>query len=150
MRLYRKLRHKCENRMPQLVDIHVGMRIRRRRISLGISDEQLSKAIGVTCEQMQRYECGADHIDALYLFDVAVALNASIHFFFDDAIEPVAPAFSPPPSHQAATFATIEEWFGDNDLSRKETLEVVRTYCHIKPSVRVRVYKLLSSLADDI
>lgn len=150
MRLDEKSRSKSECHKPQSVDIHVGMRIRQRRTSLGISENQLSAAIGVTCEQMQQYECGAAHIPALCLYDVAAALNAPIHFFFEDVTEPVAPDFSPPPPRQVIEFDTIEECFGENGMLAKETLQFVRTCYHIKPSVRVEVFKLLSSLAAEI
>ncbi len=150
MRSVEKPKPTSESRKLQRVDIHIGMRIHQRRTALGISDEQLSETIGVAREQIQRYECGADHISALCLFDVAVALNVPIHFFFDDADNSVTPDVSPPLPRQAVEFAAIEEWFGDQGMSRKETLELVRTYCHIKPPVRVSVFKLLSSLAADV
>lgn len=89
MRLVEKPRRTRGGRKPQAVDVHVGMRIRLCRTSLGISDKQLSEAIGVACEQMQKFECGAAHIDPVRIFDVAVALNTPIHFFFDDTDEPV-------------------------------------------------------------
>lgn len=89
MRLVEKPRCTRAGRKPQAVDVHVGMRIRLCRTSLGLSDKQLSDAVGVTCEQMQKFECGAARIDAVHIFDVAVALNTPIHFFFDDTIEPI-------------------------------------------------------------
>lgn len=73
------------NRGPTTVDAYVGERIRRRRIVVGMSQEQLSSALGVSFQQVQKYEKGQNRIGAGRLFQIAQLLSAPIGFFFDGA-----------------------------------------------------------------
>ncbi len=65
------------------IDTHVGARVRMRRLRLGLSQEELADALGVTCRQLQRYENGADRIGAVRLYHVADALQVPLIFFFE-------------------------------------------------------------------
>jgi transcriptional regulator with XRE-family HTH domain len=66
------------------VDVHVGSRVRSRRISAGISEEELRAALGVTAEQMHAYESGATRIGASLLYDVSKLLECLPKVFFED------------------------------------------------------------------
>ena len=66
-----------------LADRHVGMRIRERRIMLGLSQQQLAAMIGVTYQQAHKYERGLNRISAGRLFDIASVLNVPISWFFE-------------------------------------------------------------------
>jgi transcriptional regulator with XRE-family HTH domain len=66
------------------VDVHVGSRVRARRISVGISEEELRAALGVTAEQMRAYESGATRIGASLLYDVSKLLECLPKVFFED------------------------------------------------------------------
>src|SRR5689334_15122274 len=94
-------------------DKFVGARIRARRVDLGVTQQGLARAIGVTFQQLQKYETGANRISASRLFAVAVALKAPLARFFDDlpfhaaipiaAQEPATEAFlSDPDRHELA------------------------------------------------
>jgi transcriptional regulator with XRE-family HTH domain len=72
---------------PSAVDVHVGGRVRQRRQGLGLSQEQLGAAIGLTFQQVQKYECGANRIGASRLFDIAGALGVPISFFFEGLLD---------------------------------------------------------------
>jgi len=67
---------------PNPVDRHVGLRIRFRRKELGISQEKLADSIGLTFQQVQKYERAANRVSASKLWEVARALNTSINYFY--------------------------------------------------------------------
>lgn len=66
------------------LDVHVGSRIRLRRQLLGLSQERLGDALGLTFQQVQKYERGANRVSASRLFDLSTVLGVPISFFFDD------------------------------------------------------------------
>ena len=69
---------------PSPIDVHVGGRVRLRRTLLGMSQEKLGEALGLTFQQVQKYERGVNRIGASRLFDIARVLDVPIGFFFDD------------------------------------------------------------------
>src|SRR3954447_22631788 len=71
------------DRGPNPIDRHVGLRIRLRRKELGISQERLAESIGLTFQQVQKYERAANRVSASKLWEVARALNTSISYFYD-------------------------------------------------------------------
>ena len=89
---------------PHTVDVHVGARIRLRRRLLGMSQERLADALGLTFQQVQKYERGANRVSASKLFEIARTLQTPIEFFFEGLPDPVAshgmdqPAMSESPS----------------------------------------------------
>lgn len=68
---------------PNPIDRHVGLRIRLRRKELGISQERLAESIGLTFQQVQKYERAANRVSASKLWEVARALNTSISYFYE-------------------------------------------------------------------
>src|ERR687886_2352058 len=78
----RRGRRKLEG--PHPTDVHVGARVRLRRTLLGMSQEKLGEALGLTFQQVQKYERGANRIGASRLFDLSRVLDVPIGFFFDD------------------------------------------------------------------
>src|ERR1019366_10677585 len=81
---------------PSPVDMHVGARVRLRRTLLGMSQEKLGTAVGLTFQQIQKYERGANRIGASRLFDMARALDVPVQFFFDEMPpEPAAEGYQP-------------------------------------------------------
>lgn len=131
------------------IDTHVGGRIRLRRTLMGMSQERLGEALGLTFQQVQKYERGVNRVGASRLFDLSRVLDVSISFFFDDMPEPIAGVHG---SHHttrvAGGFADAQDSFGaDEALNRRETLELVRAYYRITdPAVRKRVFELIKSM----
>ncbi|MCA1940984.1 MAG: helix-turn-helix domain-containing protein [Caenispirillum bisanense] len=74
---------------PDPVDVNVGVRLRLRRTLLGLTQQQLGDAIGVTFQQVQKYERGTNRISASRLFDMACVLSVPVSYFFDDLPEDV-------------------------------------------------------------
>ncbi|HVH77019.1 MAG TPA: helix-turn-helix transcriptional regulator [Stellaceae bacterium] len=127
---------------PNPIDVHVGSRVRLRRNMLGLSQEKLGEAIGLTFQQVQKYERGANRIGASRLHDLSRVLDVPVSFFFDD-MDPVrAPAipagFAEPPG----------EAFDADPLHKRETVDLVTAYYRIgDPLVRRRLFDLAKALA---
>lgn len=126
-------------RKPNDVDAHVGSRLRQRRMLLGISQEQLAEMLGLTFQQVQKYERGTNRVSASRLFQLARALDTPITWFFDD---------------MAADRGGAEKAEGaaeDTDpMSRRETLELVRVYSRIDDrKVRKKLYEMAKALAEE-
>src|SRR6516225_2063372 len=75
---------------PSPIDVHVGSRIRLRRTLLGMSQERLGEALGLTFQQVQKYERGVNRVGASRLFDLSRVLDVPISFFFDDMPDALA------------------------------------------------------------
>jgi transcriptional regulator with XRE-family HTH domain len=128
-----------------MIGAHVGRRIRLRRTMLGISQGELGAALGVTFQQIQKYESGANRIGASRLFDLVQVLDVPIGYFFDEMPEGVQAlqGLDQPPE------APLDHMTGDT-LHQRETLQLIRAYYSITdPAVRKRVMALLRSLAPE-
>lgn len=135
---------------PSPIDVHVGSRVRLRRTLLGMSQEKLGEALGLTFQQIQKYERGVNRIGASRLFDLARVLDVPVSFFFDDMPDAMGgnPALGGRRSGGFGGMAEAQEGFDDDTLHRRETLELVRAYYRITdPAVRKRVFDLIKSLA---
>jgi transcriptional regulator with XRE-family HTH domain len=78
-----------EGRRSGAVDTHVGERVRMRRKLLGVSQDQLADNLGLTFQQVQKYERGANRISASKLFRIAEILNVEVSYFFDGLPDPI-------------------------------------------------------------
>jgi len=129
---------------PNAVDVHVGGRVRLRRTFLSMSQEKLGDAIGLTFQQVQKYERGANRIGSSRLFDLSRVLDVPVSFFFDD-MPPEIEGRSPRKSTGLAE-APIASFEAD-PLTKRETLDLVRAYYRIgNPAVRRRLFDLAKSL----
>ena len=68
---------------PNPIDIHVGSRVRLRRMMLGMSQEKLGESLGITFQQIQKYEAGQSRLSAGRLREIAIALNKPIDYFYE-------------------------------------------------------------------
>jgi transcriptional regulator with XRE-family HTH domain len=139
---------------PSPIDVHVGSRIRLRRTLLGMSQERLGEALGLTFQQVQKYERGVNRVGASRLFDLSRVLDVPISFFFDDLPEgsggPGGGLGGLGGSRRTFGFADQQDAFGDDLLHRRETLELVRAYYRISdPNQRKQVFNLVKSMAPD-
>ncbi len=133
------------------VDVHVGARIRLRRTIMGMSQERLGDALGLTFQQVQKYERGANRVGASRLFDLSRILDVPISFFYDNMPESLAGIMPSSPQPQVYGFAEQQDGFGSNDaLAKRETLELVRAYYRITdPNVRKRMLDLIKSMGPE-
>ncbi len=136
---------------PSPIDVHVGSRVRLRRNLLGMSQEKLGDALGLTFQQVQKYERGVNRVGASRLFDISRVLDVPISFFFDDMPEGMNESPMSGPRGRTHGVAETQEPFRmglDDHLTKRETLELVRAYYRItEPAVRKRVFDLIRTLA---
>lgn len=112
---------------PNPIDVHVGARVKMRRTLLGMSQEKLGEAIGLTFQQVQKYERGLNRISASRLFDIGKVLEVPISFFFEEMDDQVA-ELSPRMLAGASELAEEPVLFDYDPMTKKETLELVRCY----------------------
>ena len=136
---------------PSPIDVHVGSRIRLRRTLLGMSQEKLGDALGLTFQQVQKYERGVNRVGASRLFDISRVLDVPISFFFDDMPEGMSEVPMSGPRGRRREVSDAQEPFGvglDDQLTKRETLELVRAYYRIPDATaRKRVFDLIKALA---
>ncbi|MBT5767602.1 helix-turn-helix domain-containing protein [Emcibacteraceae bacterium] len=127
---------------PDPVDIHVGARVRLRRTLLGMSQEKLGKALGLTFQQVQKYERGANRIGSSRLFQLSKILDVPVSFFFDEMTTDT--------TQKADGMAEgNKQVFEVDKLSRRETLELVRAYYKITdPSVRKKIFEMVKAVGS--
>jgi transcriptional regulator with XRE-family HTH domain len=112
-----------------------------------MSQEQLGNALGLTFQQVQKYERGANRVGASRLFDLSRVMDVPISFFFDDMPEAPSNGHGSMAVRQAAGLAEVEDAIGDDTMHRRETLEFVRAYYRVtEPSLRKRVFDLIKSM----
>jgi transcriptional regulator with XRE-family HTH domain len=130
---------------PNPIDVHVGSRIRLRRTLLGMSQEKLGEAIGLTFQQVQKYERGANRVGSSRLFDLARVLDVPVSYFFEDMSASVQ---EKSPSKLMGVAAPPEPEYEPDPMAKRETLELVRAYYKITdPQVRKRIFELTKSIA---
>jgi transcriptional regulator with XRE-family HTH domain len=127
--------------MANAIDLHVGKRLRRRRRLLGLTQQQLAESIGIRFQQIQKYECGANRVTASRLYELAVALNVPVNYFFE-GLQAVAPA-------QPGAPANDRDLIAADVLSQKETLELIRAYYKLGERPRRRLLDLAKALQDE-
>src|SRR6476469_2603494 len=108
---------------PNPVDVHVGSRVRLRRTLLGMSQEKLGDALGLTFQQVQKYERGANRVGASRLYDLSRVLDVPIGFFFDDMPDALAANFGGVQTRRGGGLTEMQDGFADDALNRRETLE---------------------------
>jgi transcriptional regulator with XRE-family HTH domain len=124
--------------IPNPIDIHVGKRIRIRRVLLGMNQETLAGALGLTFQQVQKYEVGTNRISASRLSAVAETLGVPISYFFD-ALPPTDVEVS------------AEDQARRDLLEQPETLELIRLYYTISDAaIRRQVLQMIKAVAQSV
>ena len=127
----------------EAVDAHVGGRIRLRRTLLGLTQERLGDALGLTFQQVQKYERGANGVRASRLFDLARILDVPVNYFYEDL-----PASAGGTINRYGFAESSDSYGADDTLASRETLELVRAYYRMTdPAIRKRVFELVKSMA---
>ena len=132
---------------PDLIDRHVGTRVRMRRMLLKMSQEKLGEALGLTFQQIQKYEKGLNRIGASRLQQISKTLNVPPAFFFEGAPTGVGAAAAgegPAGFEEGGQTQYVVDF-----MSTAEGLHLNRSFARIRnPKVRRRLVELVASLAD--
>ncbi len=134
---------------PNPIDVHVGSRVRLRRMLIGMSQERLGELLGLTFQQVQKYEKGTNRIGASRLYQISQFLGAPVQFFFEDISGEAAHAGHAEP--QAGFAERDSAPFVMEFVSSAEGLELNRSYARIADMrVRKRILELVRCLAEDL
>jgi len=133
-------------RKPNPMDIHVGGRVRLRRMVIGMSQEKLGERMGLTFQQIQKYEKGTNRIGASRLFQLSQILDVPVQFFFEDA--PLSG--NARGAAMAAGFAESKtEAFLLDFLNSRDGLELNRAFVKItNPKLRKRVVEMVREMSE--
>jgi transcriptional regulator with XRE-family HTH domain len=133
-------------RKPNPMDIHVGSRVRLRRMVIGMSQEKLGEKMGLTFQQIQKYEKGTNRIGASRLFQLSQIMDVPVQFFFEDAPLHVANRHAAVAGfHESKTEAFLLDF-----LNSRDGLELNRAFVKITdPKVRKRVVELVRALSEE-
>ena len=127
---------------PNPIDIHVGSRIRLRRTMIGMSQEKLGESLGITFQQIQKYEKGTNRVGASRLQNISGILNVPVSFFFEDA---PGESSGQPGMAEASSSNYVVDF-----LSSSEGLQLNRAFVKITdPKVRRRLVDLVKALAAE-
>ena len=134
------------SKQPDPVDIHVGKRIKLRRTMLKVSQDQLANEIGVTFQQIQKYESGHNRVSASRLFDVSIFLPCHISYFFEDFDSASRIEQNRTASMGSTPASEIKS--PTDPMLKTETLEIVRAYWRLPSNdLRKSIRNLLISLS---
>lgn len=133
-------------RRPNPIDLHVGSRVRVRRMLLGMSQERLGEQLGLTFQQVQKYEKGINRIGASRLFDLARVLGVPVQFFYEEAPIDLAGRVGV----QAGFAERAPESYVVDFLNSREGVELNKAFLRISdPKVRRSIVDLVRSLSGD-
>ncbi len=128
-------------KQPNPIDVHVGSRVRLRRLLIGMSQEKLGESLSLTFQQVQKYEKGTNRIGASRLFEIARILGVPVQYFYEDMDHSVA-------GGEAAFAESSGEPFVMDFVSSAEGLELNRSFAAIgDPRVRRTLIELMKSMA---
>lgn len=131
-----------DKKKPNPIDVHVGSRIRLRRNMLGLSQERLGESLGITFQQIQKYEKGTNRVGASRLQAIASILNTPVSFFFEGAVDDE--------NTNAAGVSEDGAAFVTDFLNSSEGLQLNRAFMKIPdPKVRRKILDLVKALAAD-
>ena len=129
-------------KIPNPIDVHVGSRLRMRRMLVGMSQEKLGESLEVTFQQVQKYERGANRISASRLFDISHILDVPVQYFFDD-IRPVRRKKKNQRRKHVDTTQVIKF------LSSSDGAQLIRTFSEIdNAQVRRNIIDLVKSISE--
>ena len=117
--------------MKHVVDVHVGKRIRHRRWTIGMTQQQLAEAVGIKFQQIQKYETGMNRVSASRLWDIAQAVEVPVSFFFEGLDD-----------------GHMQDAVEGDILADKEALQLVRAYYAMPEAQRRQIFELARVLSD--
>lgn len=127
---------------PRPVDAHVGSRARLRRTMLGMSQEAMARQLGLTFHQVQKYERGTNRISASRLYDFSMILDVPIQWFFDEMPAEIAATAKQPGAYTPSEGVPLSD-----DMTRRETLELVRAYYRCTPGDQRTIARTIKGLS---
>jgi transcriptional regulator with XRE-family HTH domain len=133
----------ADDKRPHPIDVHVGGRVRLRRTMLGMSQDKLADSLGLTFQQVQKYEKGVNRIGASRVFEISRILGVPIQFFYDDYDADTGRSYGFAEQGPDDGAAMMEL------LNTPEGVQLCKHFASISdPKIRKRVLELVKSLSD--
>ena len=143
------VRGRLSDGTPNPIDLYVGSRVRMRRSLLGMSQERLAAELGVTFQQVQKYERGLNRIGASRLWDLAQVLGVNVDFFYQD-IDRQTSDQSPRKIYANPNFSEDVCEFDMDTLLRRDVTALLRVYTKITdPKIQRNILNLITALAGE-
>ena len=129
------------------VDLHVGAKVKTRRLMMGLSQEELATAIGVTFQQVQKYERGTNRISVSRLVEISRALKVPMDYFLESTAAVGGTAKKPA---QRGVSDVKQTAFADSDpMTKRDVVELVRAYQAIKtPALKKQLLEMAKALSS--
>lgn len=115
--------------MPHFIDLHVGKRLRLRRTLFGLTQIDLAKHVGVSFQQIQKYEVGSNRVSASRLWLIAQVLNVDVSYFFEELMQ-----------------SNVEECALADQMAGKDVIAMVRAFIALPERQRLSVLDLAKAL----
>ncbi|MBI1214891.1 MAG: helix-turn-helix domain-containing protein [Alphaproteobacteria bacterium] len=136
-------RTRIKDEGPHPVDTYVGARVKSRRLMLGLSQEELAHAIGLTFQQVQKYERGTNRISVSRLVDICKALRVPYGYFLDNA------AATTKKAALRGVSDNKQELLEGDPMTKKDVLELVRAYEGIRtPKLKKQLLEMAKAMAN--
>lgn len=144
-----KLTTEAAERRPDPIDVHVGQRLRQRRMLIGLSQEKLGESVGLTFQQIQKYERGANRMGASRVFRFAQVLAVPVTYFFEEMAGANTSATRQKGIAENRQVGLAEDELPQDDLlQRRETLDLVRAFYRIEDQKqRRKILELIKAIA---
>lgn len=123
------------------INFHVGQRLRQCRLELGVSQQDLGKAINLSYQQIQRYEAGENHIGATYLWKITKALNTPFQYFFEGVAEQKDNTNSIVSNNMASSFSSL-------NCKKHSDSDFIQRYLRLPTPLRIRARQLIIAVCD--
>jgi transcriptional regulator with XRE-family HTH domain len=131
------------------LDKHVGQKLKQRRLTMGLTQSSLGELVGMTFQQVQKYERGMNRIGASRLYEIASRLKVSLNYFFENA-----PEVNTLQDNLPNSFAANEQKAFENniiDFNTRETAELIKAYYRVEDiRKRRKILDLIRAMADEI
>jgi len=126
-------------------DVHIGRRLRERRMALGMSQAELAEGLGISFQQVQKYEKGVNRIGASRLFDLAHVLGVPIQFFYEEMPASLSGHLPAPGFADAPGQGFVSEF-----LTSRDAVELSKAFARIQdPRVRRSIVELVRAIAGE-
>ena len=128
----------AKTKVPNAIDVHVGRRLRLRRIERGMTQEKLADAFGLTFQQIQKYEKGMNRMGSSRLQHAAHILDVPVSYFFEGGAD--GPFESP---------NDLSPSYIDDFVTTSDGLRLMKAFMRIRPTLQRRIVALVNEVAGD-
>ncbi len=141
-------RTRMDDEGPHPVDTHVGAKVKSRRLMLGLSQEELAKSIGLTFQQVQKYERGTNRISVSRLTEISRALKVPLDYFLEGCVNIANASAAPKRPAMRGVSDTSQALLEPDPMTKRDVLELIRAYEQIStPQLKKQLLEMAKAMA---